>query len=46
MENSLVMVKNKTLKQGIKVSTDLDGIPESIRFYAAFRGYSEYKKKV
>ena len=31
LENSLVMIKNKTLKQGIKVSTDLDGIPESIR---------------
>ena len=31
LENSLVMVKNKALKHGIKVSTDIDGIPESIR---------------
>ena len=30
LENSLVMIKEKTLKHGINVTTDLDGIPESI----------------
>ena len=30
LENSLVMIKQKALKHGIKVSTDFDGIPENI----------------
>jgi len=30
LENSLVMIKEKTLKHGINVTTDLDHIPESI----------------
>ena len=30
LENSLVMIREKTLKHGIKITTDLDGIPESI----------------
>ena len=30
LENSLVMIKEVTLKRGIKIATDLDSIPESI----------------
>jgi signal transduction histidine kinase len=30
LENSLVMIKEKTLKHGIKIAADIDGIPESI----------------
>jgi signal transduction histidine kinase len=30
LETSLVMIREKTLKHGIKITTDLDGIPESI----------------
>ena len=30
LENSLVMIKEKALKQGIKITTDFDDIPESI----------------
>jgi signal transduction histidine kinase len=30
LENSLVMIKEKALKHGIKIKTDLDGIPESL----------------
>ena len=30
LTNSLVMIKEKALKHGIKISTDLDGIPESL----------------
>jgi len=31
LENSLVMIKEKALKRGIKVTTDLDNIPQSIQ---------------
>ena len=31
LENSLVMVKKKALKHGIRLATELDGIPETVR---------------
>ncbi|MDX2496241.1 MAG: ATP-binding protein [Desulfuromusa sp.] len=31
LENSLVMVKEKTLKHGIQMATDLDGVTETVR---------------
>jgi PAS domain S-box-containing protein len=31
LENSLVMVKEKAMKHSIKIATDVDGIPETIR---------------